>query len=245
MNGPQRGQTASNLVREKGTMSRLITVVDDEPDILELVRLHLKKAGFRVEAFDKAEPFLEFISGTRPDLVVLDLMLPDADGLEVCKYLRKNEEFASVPVIMLTARGNETDRILGLELGADDYVTKPFSPRELVARVQAVLRRGVSEETSKTIHVGGRLHIDPGKHQVLLDGRKVGLTSTEFRILLLLASKKGWVFSRDKILDFLWGQEKAVLDRTIDVHIKHLREKLGDAGRFIINVRGVGYKLEE
>jgi two-component system phosphate regulon response regulator PhoB/two-component system alkaline phosphatase synthesis response regulator PhoP len=226
-------------------MNRLITVVDDEPDILELVRLHLKRAGFQVEAFDKAEPFLDFINGTRPDLVVLDLMLPDADGLEICKYLKKKEEFAAIPVIMLTARGEETDRILGLELGADDYVTKPFSPRELVARVKAVLRRGVSEEMSETIQVGGRLNIDPGKHQVLLDGRKVTLTSTEFRILHLLASKKGWVFSRDRILDFLWGQEKAVLDRTIDVHIKHLREKLGDAGRFIRNVRGVGYKLEE
>ena len=227
-------------------MSGLILVVDDEPDILALVRLHLERAGFRVETFERAEPFLGFVKQTRPLLVVLDLMLPDADGLEICKYLKGQERFVGLPIIMLTAKGEETDRILGLELGADDYVTKPFSPRELVARVKAVLRRDKEAKGSDAVlEVGGILAIDPGKHQVLVKGKGITLTSTEFRILHLLASKKGWVFSRDQILDFLWGQEKAVLDRTIDVHIKHLREKLGEAAVLIKNVRGVGYKLEE
>ena len=227
-------------------MNRLIAVVDDEPDILALVRLHLEKAGFRVETFEQAEPFLEFINTALPQLVVLDLMLPDADGLEICKYLKGKERFSGVSIIMLTAKGEETDKILGLELGADDYVTKPFSPRELVARVKAVLRRDREpSDPGSVLQIGGILSIDPGKHQVLLMNLSIDLTTTEFRILHLLASKKGWVFSRDQILDHLWGQEKAVLDRTIDVHIKHLREKLGEAAVFIKNVRGVGYKLEE
>lgn len=227
-------------------MSRLIAVVDDEPDILALVRLHLERAGFRVEAFERAEPFLDFVNRASPHLVVLDLMLPDADGLEICKYLRGDERFAGIPIIMLTAKGEETDRILGLELGADDYITKPFSPRELVARVKAVLRREKgSSGADAALQIGGMLTIDPGKHRVRFKNKAIDLTSTEFKILYLLASRKGWVFTRDQILDFLWGREKAVLDRTVDVHIKHLREKLGDAAVFIKNVRGVGYKLEE
>jgi two-component system phosphate regulon response regulator PhoB/two-component system alkaline phosphatase synthesis response regulator PhoP len=227
-------------------MAALIVIVDDEPDILELIKIHLQKAGYTVAAFEKADPFLDYIRGTRPDLIVLDLMLPDADGLDICTYLKRDDRFSAIPVIMLTAKGEETDRILGLELGADDYVTKPFSPRELVARVKAVLRRDRRSEVSGLIKLGKRLTIDPGRHEVLRDGKKVVLTPTEFRILQLLASKKGWVFTRDQILDFLWGQDKAVLDRTIDVHIKHLREKLGEeSARLIKNVRGVGYKVEE
>ncbi len=227
-------------------MAALIVIVDDEPDILELIKIHLQKAGYTVSAFDRADPFLDFIRDTKPDLIVLDLMLPDADGLDICTYLKRDDRFYNIPVIMLTAKGEETDKILGLELGADDYVTKPFSPRELVARVKAVLRRDKRTDASGCIKLGTRLTIDPGRYEVLLDGKKVALTPTEFRILQLLASKKGWVFSRDQILDYLWGQEKAVLDRTIDVHIKHLREKLGkDSARLIKNVRGIGYKAEE
>ncbi|MFP4081990.1 MAG: response regulator [Candidatus Aminicenantes bacterium] len=226
-------------------MRKLVAVIDDEPDILELVSLHLKKAGFKVEAFLDAESLYRFIQKTIPDLLILDLMLPDADGVDICKYLKKEEKFSSMPIIMLTAKGEETDKILGLELGADDYVTKPFSPKELVARIKAVLRRPPPVDSAKKINVGNVLTIDSGKHEVQIENKKVDLTSTEFRILHLLASKKGWVFSRDQILDHLWGQEKAVLDRTIDVHIKHLREKLGKAASFIRNIRGVGYKLEE
>ncbi len=226
-------------------MNELIFVVDDEPDILELVSLHLKKSGFKVAEFQDGKAFLSAIEHRVPDLVILDLMLPDADGLEVCKYLRKREEFSYLPIIMLTAKVEETDKVLGLELGADDYVTKPFSPRELIARVKAVLRRRERKGNGAQVKIGGILTLDMQKYQVGVEGRRVELTSTEFRILKLLSSKKGWVFTRDQILDYLWGDEKVVLDRTIDVHIKNIREKLGKAGKFIKNIRGVGYKLED
>ena len=226
-------------------MNELIAVLDDEPDILELVSVHLKKNRFRVREFPDAESFYRFLHSEVPDLVILDLMLPDADGFEVCKFLRKTDKLAEVPIIMLTARVGETDKILGLELGADDYVTKPFSPSELVARVKAVLRRREPrKEDVERIDIEGILSLDLQRHEVSVKGRKVDLTSTEFRILQLLASKKGWVFSRDKILDYLWGNEKTVVDRTVDVHIKHLREKLGAAAKLVKNIRGVGYKLE-
>jgi two-component system phosphate regulon response regulator PhoB/two-component system alkaline phosphatase synthesis response regulator PhoP len=226
-------------------MNELIAVLDDEPDILELLSVHLKKNRFRVREFPDAESFYRFLHSEVPDLIVLDLMLPDADGFEVCKYLRKTDNLAAVPIIMLTARVGETDKILGLELGADDYVTKPFSPSELVARVKAVLRRREPRKDGvEKIEIEGILSLDLQRHEVSVKGRKVELTSTEFRILQLLASKKGWVFSRDKILDYLWGNEKTVVDRTVDVHIKHLREKLGAAAKLIKNIRGVGYKLE-
>jgi two-component system phosphate regulon response regulator PhoB/two-component system alkaline phosphatase synthesis response regulator PhoP len=226
-------------------VKKTIAIIDDEPDIVELVSLHLDKAGFIAKGFLNAEDFFDFIGNNVPDLILLDLMLPDADGFEICKYLRKKDEFASIPIIMLTAKGEETDKVLGLELGADDYVTKPFSPKELVARVKAVLRRQKKEEVLHKIVIGDLLTVFPDKHEVYVEGIKIDLTSTEFKILTLLASKKGWVYTRDQILDYLWGQEKAVLDRTVDVHIKHLREKLGKAAALIINIRGVGYKLEE
>jgi two-component system phosphate regulon response regulator PhoB/two-component system alkaline phosphatase synthesis response regulator PhoP len=219
--------------------------VDDEPDIVELVSLHLRKAGFKVEGFLSAEKFLKFVDKTKPDLVILDLMLPDTDGLEVCKYLKGKEALAAIPVIILTAKDDESDKVLGLELGADDYVTKPFSPKELAARVKAVLRRHVPEEKVKMITVGENLSLDSERYEVKVDNKKISLTSTEFKILKLLASRKGRVFTRDEILDSLWGHEKIVLDRTVDVHIRNLREKLGRAARFIQNVRGIGYKLEE
>ena len=226
-------------------MNELIAIVDDEPDIVELIALHLKKNRFRVREFLDAESFYRAIRSEIPDLIVLDLMLPDADGFEICKYVRKQTNLSSIPIIMLTARSEEADKVLGLELGADDYVTKPFSPGELVARVKAVLRRRAPpREAVERIEIEGVLSLDLQRHEVSVRGEKVELTSTEFRILQLLASKKGWVFSRDKILDFLWGNEKTVVDRTVDVHIKHLREKLGAAAKLIKNIRGVGYKLE-
>ncbi|MFZ2055718.1 MAG: response regulator transcription factor [Candidatus Aminicenantales bacterium] len=226
-------------------MNKFIAVVDDEPDIVELITLHLKKAGFKSEGFFEARSFLDSLEKQLPDLVLLDLMLPDIDGLEVCKLLRRKEEWESIPVIMVTARGEEGDKVLGLELGADDYITKPFSAKELVARVKTVLRRQSSPARSKKIEVGDLLILDLEKYEVLVQGRKVDLTSTEFKILKFLASKKGWVFTRNQILDYLWGHEKIVLDRTVDVHIRNLREKLGQrAARMIKNIRGVGYKLE-
>ena len=225
-------------------MSKLIVIIDDEPDIVELVSVNLKKAGFDTRGFSNLESFLSFLKKQTPDLVILDLMLPDADGLEICKYLKKKDELSSIPIIMLTAKAEETDKILGLELGADDYVTKPFSPKELVARVKVALRRQIQKEDTKKIEIGGILVVDLEKFSVMVEGEKIDLTSTEFKILQLLSSKQGWVFSRDKILDYLWGREKAVLDRTVDVHVKNLREKLGTAGQFIKNMRGIGYKLE-
>ena len=226
--------------------NQLIAVIDDEPDILELVSLHLKRSNFRVSGFGEAEPFYRFLGKELPDLIILDLMLPDVDGFEICKYLRGQERFSSIPIIMLTAKTEETDKIVGLELGADDYVTKPFSPRELVARVRAVLRRhGKKDEEVRKIVISGLVTIDIDKHEVEVEGKKIELTATEFRILQLLASRQGRIQSRDQVLSFLWGEEKCVIDRTVDVHIRHLREKLGNASGIIKNVRGVGYRIEE
>lgn len=225
---------------------KLIAIVDDEEDILELVRLHLEKAGFKTVEFTDPENFLKFLEGQIPDLVILDIMLPGMDGYEVCKYLRFNEKYSSIPVIILTAKTEEFDKVFGLEVGADDYVTKPFSPKELVARVKAVLRRGNNRNRTSIREIGnGIIKMDLDKYEVYVEGKKVDLTPTEFKILDILSSKKGVVYTRERLLYLLWGNEKAVLDRTIDVHIKNLREKLFSAGKLIKNVRGIGYKIEE
>ncbi len=225
-------------------MTPLIAALDDEADILELLRVNLKLAGFSFEGFLAAEALYRFLQKTKPDLLVLDLMLPDIDGFEVCKHLKRSEETAHIPVIMLTAKGGESDKVLGLELGADDYLTKPFSVKELVARIHAVLRRPGPAETSRRISAGPLL-IDLDKHEATIGGKPVVLTATEFKILQLLASRKGRVYTREQILDYLWGHEKAVVDRTVDVHIRNLREKLGPGARLIKNIRGVGYKVDE
>lgn len=225
-------------------MPPVIAALDDEADILELLRVNLQKAGYRFEGFQEAEDLYRYLAREKPSLILLDLMLPDTDGLEVCRQIRKSVELAQVPIIMLTARGDESDKVVGLELGADDYMTKPFSIKELVARIHAVLRRPGGGEAAKRISVG-TLVIDVDKFEVTTEGAKVELTATEFKILQLLASRKGRVFTRDQILDFLWGNEKAVVDRTVDVHIRNLREKLGAAASLIKNIRGMGYKLEE
>lgn len=226
-------------------MNEIIAIVDDEPDILELVTMHLKRANFETKEYSRATEFLNSLEKHVPDLVILDLMLPDMDGMEICRQIRKEEKYSLLPIIMLTARADESDTILGLELGADDYVTKPFSPKELIARVKAVLRRNQrSEREADIINIKDLLQIDLQKYEVKVQGEKINLTPTEFRILTYLAEKIGWVFTREQILDYLWGHDKAVLDRTIDVHIKHLREKLGNLGKYIKNIRGVGYKLD-
>ena len=225
-------------------MPQVIAALDDEPDILELLKVSLRKAGYRFEGFQEADDLYSYLDREKPNLILLDLMLPGTDGLEVCRHIRKSEGFADIPIIMLTARGDESDKVVGLELGADDYVTKPFSIKELVARIHAVLRRPGGGDAARRIVIGP-LVIDLDRFEVIAEGTKVDLTATEFRILQLLASRKSRVFTRDQILDFLWGQEKAVIDRTIDVHIRNLREKLGGAGSLIKNIRSVGYKLEE
>lgn len=226
-------------------MKKTIALIEDEPDIMELISIHVAKAGYVVKGFTNGSDFLRYLDKNRPDLVILDLMLPDIDGLEICKIIRKREDKAGIPIIMLTAKSEEMDKVVGLEIGADDYMTKPFSTKELFARIKAVLRRHEPQREEKRIEVGGILTIDLSRFEVLVKGRRVELTATEFKILELLCSKKGWVFSRDKILDHLWGVEKAVIDRTVDVHIRHLREKIGEAAQFIKNIRGVGYKIEE
>ncbi len=220
---------------------RLVFIIDDEPDVCDLVKLYLEKNGFNAEVFLDANSFLERFRQKKPDLIILDIMLPDIDGFDLCRIIRKE---SSVPIIMLTAKGEETDKVLGLELGADDYVTKPFSPRELVARVKAVLRREKKEEDEE-IKIGDILKIYPKRFEALVNDKKVNLTTTEFKLLLILSKRKGWVFSREKLLEELWKGERFVLDRTIDVHIKKLREKLGPASSFIKSVRGVGYKIED
>lgn len=225
-------------------MHELIAFVDDEEDIAELAAVNLKKAGYTVRTFADGKTFFRFLKGHTPSLVILDLMLPDMDGLDICKSLKRDAAHAAIPVIMLSARGDEADKLIGLELGADDYMTKPFSPRELVARVKVVLRRKIIPEGQPGAEAGGGIHIDPERFSVTIDGKPVTLTTTEMKILQLLQSKRGYVFSREKILDHVWGDEKIVIDRTVDVHIKNLREKLGATGALIKNIRGIGYKLE-
>jgi two-component system phosphate regulon response regulator PhoB/two-component system alkaline phosphatase synthesis response regulator PhoP len=205
----------------------------------------LNKSGFRVKSFELTKDLLQYLLGNIPDLILLDLMLPDGDGIDICKLLKREDRTSGIPIIMVTARIEEMDRILGLEIGADDYVTKPFSPRELVARIKAVLRRNEKVKEVNRILVGDSILIDLQKYEVFVNENKIELTSTEFKILKLLTEKIGWVYSRDSILKYLGINEKGVLDRTVDVHIKNLREKLGDASKFIKNIRGIGYKIEE
>ncbi len=225
-------------------MNELITIVEDEDDIRTLVTAGLKKERFRVREFADGQGFLGSLRKEKPDLVVLDVMLPDTDGFTICRSMRADRALAAIPVIMLTARAEESDRVLGLELGADDYVVKPFSPKELAARVKAVLRRASPDAGRSRIEPGEGVLIDTDTMEAFVEGRRLELTQAEFRILHLLATRIGWVFSREKILDHLWGDEKNVTDRSVDVHVKHLRDKLGPrAGRMLVNVRGVGYKL--
>jgi DNA-binding response OmpR family regulator len=226
------------------TAGSRIAFVEDEDDIAELVTASLKREGYSVERFATGKSFLRSLEKRTPDLVLLDLMLPDANGVDLCRYLREHDKTRTIPVIMATAKNGEPDRVLGLELGADDYLVKPFSLRELSARIRAVLRRSKEAPASGAIQVGDELVLDPERHEVRVRGRTVDLTSTEFKVLRMLASRPGRVFSRDEILDHLWGHDKIVLDRTVDVHIKNLREKLGLAAHLVKNVRGAGYKVE-
>ena len=224
----------------------VIAIVDDEEDIVELVSHHLKREGFKVKEFYNGRDFLSYIESVVPDLSILDLMLPGIDGLEICRILKSKARTSSFPIIMLTAKATEADVVVGLELGADDYMVKPFSPRELVARVKTILRRASSKEQDKKLIRLGSLSIDKEKFEATVDGKKIDLTTTEFKILEALAEGQGRVFTRDQLLKKkrLWGDDKLVYDRTIDVHIKNLREKLGKTGNSIKTIRGIGYKLE-
>ncbi len=223
-----------------------IMLVEDEESIVELVRYNLSREGYTVHVAMSGEDALTLVRTANPALILLDIMLPEIDGIEVCRRLRRDERTMATPVIMLTARGEESDIISGLEAGADDYVTKPFSPRVLMARVRAVLRR--KSEPAPTPDAVIEMHdllIHPGRHEVSLAGQRIDLTHTEFRILHYLARRPGWVFTRYQIVDAVHGQEHAVTDRSVDVQIVGLRKKLGDAGNYIETVRGVGYRFKE
>ncbi|MCD6394474.1 MAG: response regulator, partial [Planctomycetes bacterium] len=218
-----------------------ILVVEDEEDVLELVRYNLARNGYKVDTAMSGEEALDKAARTLPDLIVLDLMLPAVDGLEVCRIVKNDARTQHIPVIMLTARGEEADIVAGLEIGADDYITKPFSPRVLIARVRAVLRRPPAK-TATDVLTAGILEIDPGRHRVVVQGRRVELSSTEFKLLHFLASRPGWVFTRYQIVDAIHGADYPVTDRSIDVQVVGLRKKLVSAGNYIETVRGVGYR---
>ena len=228
-----------------------ILVVDDEREILELVQYNLAKEGYKVVCVESGEDALEAARLKLPDLVLLDLMLPGVDGLEVCRKLKSDPKTAQIPIVMVTAKGGEADIVAGLELGADDYVTKPFSPRVLTARVKAVLRRDQVEDGDGQGSITVRdLVIHPGRHQVLAQDLPVDLTASEFRILVFMARRPGWVFTRQQIVDAAQGDdvyvnERFVTDRSVDVHIVSLRRKLGPCGSYIETVRGVGYRLND
>ncbi len=222
-----------------------VLVVEDEPDIRDLLVFHLERDGFQVTKCKSGPEALRLVSAARPDLVLLDLMLPDMDGLEVCRRLRQDPATQSVPIVMLTARDDEVDRVLGLELGADDYVVKPFSPRELVARIRAVLRRARPLPGTAPVTIG-QLSVDTAAHAVTVDGVSVSLTRKEFDLLRALLEARGRVLSREFLLDHVWGYAAAgeIESRTVDVHVRRLRQKLGAEGRRIGTVTGVGYRLE-
>lgn len=228
-----------------------ILVVEDEENIRELVSYNLIKEGYQVAGVATGEDALRAVEAKPPDLVLLDLMLPGVDGLTVCRKLKSSAKTASVPVVMLTAKGEEPDIVKGLNMGADDYVTKPFSPKILIARLQAVLRRAaVPQDEDEEEEAAGRIQvrdlvIDSRRHEVLVQGRPIELTSTEFRVLALLAGRPGWVFTRQRILDGVHGQNYAITDRAVDVQIVGLRKKLGPAAKYLETVRGVGYRFKE
>jgi len=223
-----------------------ILVVDDEEDILELVKYNLEREGFQITCADSGEKALKCTRYERPDLIVLDLMLPGIDGLEVARRLKQDQKTAVIPIVMLTAKGEEADIVTGLELGADDYITKPFSPRVLIARIKAVLRRQSTQpkDPDQILNIGN-LTIDSGRRTVSAAGNNVDLTFSEFQILLYLAARPGWVFTRAQIVDAVRGDNYPVTDRSVDVQIAGLRKKLGLHGDYIETVRGVGYRFKE
>jgi two-component system, OmpR family, alkaline phosphatase synthesis response regulator PhoP len=223
----------------------IVLIIDDEADLIELVRYNLENEGFTVISAVDGESGLSLAVSRRPDIIVIDLMLPGIDGLEVCRRLRADAGTARIPIVILTAKASEADRIVGLELGADDYVTKPFSPRELSARLKALLRRSAGFQQLPALIRHGSLSIDPTSHEVRCSNRRIDLTATEYRLLQFLASHPGFVYSRNSIIDGALGRDITVLERTIDVHIMSLRKKLGKCGVWIETIRGFGYRFNE
>ena len=223
-----------------------ILVVEDEEDIRELLTYNLEREGFSVRGVSTGEDAFKEVKNTVPELVILDLMLPGVDGIEVCRRLKSDPRSQHLPILILTAKGEEADIVSGLELGADDYMTKPFSPRVLIARVRAVLRRRARQHTDENTPLQAHeIFIHPGRHEVLVSGKQVKLTTTEFRILHFLARRPGWVFTRQQIVENVHGANYPVTDRSIDYQIVGLRKKLGDAYSYVETVRGVGYRFKE
>ena len=227
------------MAREK------ILIVEDDKNISKLVRYNLEKAGYECLAVFSAKEAFGVLDREQVDLVVLDIMLPDMDGFEVCRSLKQDNRFKNIPIVMLTAKGEEVDRIVGLELGADDYIVKPFSPRELVLRIKAILRRGRLEGHKPDILTAGILTVDIPRYKVKVKEKEVELTPMEFKLLTTLMERRGRVQSRDVLLSDVWGMSSDVFTRTVDTHIKRLREKLGKAAKYIETVTGVGYRFKE
>ena len=223
-------------------MRGTILVVDDEPDVVDLVRYHLHRAGFDVLIAFTGPSGLTAAAESRPDAIVLDIMLPQMNGIEVCKALRNGTQTSTIPILLLTAKAEPSERIAGLELGIDDYITKPFSPRELVLRVQNVLRR-LRPAQSPSLVIVDEFCLDKGNFEISLNGRRLQLTTTEFKLLALLVERRGRTLSRETLLQDVWGYENAIDTRTVDTHVRRLREKLGPASNRIATVRGEGYRF--
>lgn len=223
-----------------------ILVIEDDDDIQELITYNLVREGYLVTSATSGEAGLEAARRSIPDLILLDLMLPGIDGLEVCRMLRADHRTIGVPIVMLTAKGEETDVVTGLEVGADDYITKPFSPKVVVARIRNILRRKSRDVKDDTSPIKAHdLVIHPGRHEVLMKGKALELTFTEFRVLQFLARRPGWVYTRQQIVDAVRGEDYPVTERSVDVQVVGLRRKLGAAGKYIETVRGVGYRFME
>jgi DNA-binding response OmpR family regulator len=224
---------------------KTILIIEDERDVVDLLALNLRKLGkFAVSTANDGASGLDKARNERPAFIILDLMLPKMPGLEVCKVLKTDPATRHIPIMMLTAKAEEIDRIVGLEFGADDYVTKPFSPREVILRVKAILRRGEARQDDERL-TAGAITIDPARHNVSVEGKRVNLTSIEFKLLCTLIQRRGRVQARDRLLNDVWGYESVIDTRTVDTHVRRLREKLGKAGTLVETVRGFGYRLRE
>ncbi len=225
-------------------LGKTILIIEDEQDVVDLLALNLRKAGFAILTAADGAAGLEKARSEKPDFIILDLMLPKLPGLEVCKILKTDLQTRRIPIMMLTAKAEEIDRIVGLEFGADDYVPKPFSPREVILRVKAIMRRSEAKPDDERL-TAGPITIDPERHEVLIHGRRVNLTSLEFKLLRTLMQRRGRVQSRDRLLNEVWGYESVIDTRTVDTHVRRLRKKLGKAAGIIESVRGFGYRLKE
>ena len=224
-------------------MGHKVFIVEDEPDLRDTLKYNLENEGFSVEAFSNGEDFLSSVDKNKPNLVILDLMLPGLSGLDVCRKLRSNDNYDGIGIVMLTAKSEEIDRIVGFELGADDYVTKPFSVRELILRVKVLLKKRTDDGANEQILEFGPILMNLDAHDVSIDGKTVNLTALEFKLLKHLLKRKGRVQTRDQLLGDVWGYSSEVTTRTVDTHIKRLREKLGEPGDLIQTIRGVGYRF--